>query len=105
MTRIKDLQNNGLKKIFAGGQGRSQRKYDEEVFGKQERDMDKTPTAKEAFGQFAEALVASQGRYAKLDNMDIEMILDAAIDQIAQCIPSEDFEELEQFCLDGYELE
>ena len=66
--------------------------------------MDKTPTptAKEVFGQFAEALMASQGRYAKLDNMDIERIMDAAIDQIAQCLPSEDFEELAQFRLDGY---
>jgi len=103
--KIKDIKNNGLKKIFAGGQGRSQCKLDNDVFGKQERDMDKTPTAKEVFGQFAEALVSSQGRYAALDNMDIEMILDAAIDQIAQCIPSEDFEEIIQFRLDGYGLE
>ena len=101
---IKDIKNEGLKKIFAAGQGRSERKYDEEVFGKQERDMDATPTAKEAFGQFAEALVKSQGRYAHLHDMDIEMIMYAAIDQIGQCIPHEDFEELTEFRLNGYDL-
>ena len=105
MTKIKDIKNNGLKKFFLGGIYRSQCRYDEEVFGKQERDMDTTPTAKEVFEQFAEALVALQGRYANLENMDIEMIMDAAIDHIAQCIPSADFADLTQFRLDGYGLE
>jgi len=104
MAKISKLKNRGLQKIFAAGQGARQRKYDREVFGTQERDMDATPTAKEAFGQFAEALEKAKGRYSSLDDMDIEMILDAAIDHIAQCIPQEDFEELTNFRLDGYGL-
>ena len=104
MSSIKSLKNEGLKKIFAAGQGRKQRKYDEDAFGKQERDMETTKTAAEVFCEFAENLDGLKARYANLDDMDIEMIMDAAIDQIAQCIPAEAFEALSDQRMNGYGL-
>ena len=94
--RLKDLKNEGLKKIFVGGMSR---RYD---------------TIEEEPGMDCKAVVVMKAiceqvreleSYEHFGVMDTEMIMDAIMDQLDQCIPSGDYQELNDLRINGWGLD
>ena len=93
---LKDLKNEGLKKIFVGGLSRI---YDpiEEEHG---MDCKAVVVMKEICEQ-----VRKLESYEHFGVMDTEMIMDSIMDNMGQCIPSEDYQELNDLRLNGWGLD
>ena len=93
---IKDLKNEGLKKIFVGGMSR---RYDPI-----EEENGMACKAVEVFKAICEQ-VRELESYEHFDMMDTEMVMDAIMDQMDQCIPSDDYAELNELRLNGWGLD
>ena len=95
MPNLKNLKNDGLKKIFVGGMSR---RYDpvEEEHGMECK----------AVAVFKEIVEKVRGleSYEHFGVMDTEVVMDAIMDQIDQCIPSDDYSALNELRLSGWGL-
>ena len=92
---LKNLKNEGLKKIFVCGMSRRHDPIEEE--------NGMACRAVEVFKGICEQ-VRELESYEHFGVMDTEMVMDSIMDHIDQCIPSEDYEELNDLRLSGWGL-